>query len=167
MASIKELVNLQISPDYYTNFLRPNTTVKIDKTRIDLSILCGQERQILKTPTNGDSTLVLRYKDREGAVLSMESKTEELTVVQLQGAKTKISYQFSTGLSWVKIFGDQVEKIITHPQNKFELISMPSLDQIVGLSDSGTDAAVGRYNQLSVILGLRFSHEDFMYVRQI
>lgn len=167
MPSIKELINPSLSPDYYTKFLRPNTAFTLDQTRINLSALCGDERNILKTPADGDSTLVLRYKDREGAILSMETQTEALNLVQLQGAKNKISYQFATGLSWVKIFGDQVETIVSHPHHKFKLISMPSLGQIVGLYDSGNDAAIGRYQQLSTILGLRFSHEDYMYLRTL
>lgn len=164
MSSVGELVSKQLSSEYYANFLRPNS-LDIDKSRIDLFILCGDQRNILKTPTNGDSTLILRYKEKEGAVLSMETETEDLTIVQLQGAKSPVSYQVSTSILWVRLFGDQVEKIVTHPQSKFERISMPSLEQVVGLYDSGTDRAVGRYQQLINILGLRFSHEDLKFVR--
>jgi len=166
MSSIKELVVPQLSPDYYTSFLRPNS-LEIDHNRISLSVLCGDERSELKTPITGDSTFVLRYKEKEGAVLSMETKTEDLTLVQLQGAKSPVSYQVSTSILWVKLFGDQVEKIATHPKCCFERISMPSLDQIAGLFDSESDKAVGRYQQLANILKLRFSHEDLKFVRDL
>jgi hypothetical protein len=107
----------------------------------------------------------LRYKEKEGAILSLETKTEDLTVVQLQGSKSQVSYQVSTGILWVNLFGNQIEKITNHPQNFFKRISMPSLDQIAGLYDSGTDAAIGRYQQLIKILNLRFSQENLKYIK--
>lgn len=166
MSLIKELANQQLTPDYYISFLRPNS-LEIDYSRISLSVLCGDERNILKTPITGDSTLVLRYREKEGAVLSMETNTEDLTLVQLQGAKSPVSYQITTSISWVRLFGDQVEKIITHPKCCFERISMPPLDQIIGLHDAESDKAVGRYQQLANILKLRFSHEDLKFVRDL
>jgi hypothetical protein len=42
---------------------------------------------------------------------------------------------------------------------------MPSLDQIDGLYDSGTDAAADRYRQLIKFLGLRYSQENLKYIR--
>lgn len=164
MSIVKELIKPQM-PDYYGNFLRENTPILIDKNRINLSILCGDERKILKTPINGDSTLVLRYKGEEGAVLSMETNNNGLNLVQLQGSRSRVSYQVSTGISWVNLFGDQIEKIATNPQSDFKLISMPPLEQISGLYESGTDSAVIRYKQLVNFLGLRFSKEDFKFLR--
>jgi hypothetical protein len=99
MGSIKELISSPLTPDYYGQFLRPNPKLTLDQTRLDLSVLCNDERSCLHTPTNGDSSLVLRYRDKEGAVLSLETHTEDLTVVQLQGAKSRVSYQVSTGFS--------------------------------------------------------------------
>ena len=88
-----------------------------------------------------------------------------LNLTQLQGARSSVSYQVATGISWVSLFGDQVEKMINHPQSGFELISMPSLEEITGLYESGTDRAVVRYKQLANILGLRFSNEDLKFIR--
>lgn len=166
VASIKELVCLPQSPDYFQKFIRPGSKIPIDQNRIDLSILCGDERNQIKTPTNGDSSLVLRYKQKEGSVLSMETETEELGLVQLQGSKSQVSYQVSTGILWVRLFGDQIEKIVSHPQSHFERISMPPLEKITGL-DSGTDSAVMRYKELIKILGLRYSSEDIRYLKTL
>lgn len=165
MNSIKELPVWETPSNYYGIFLKENYNFRIDENRIDLSVLCGEERKILKTPTTGDSTLVLRYKGKEGAVLSMETTTNDLTLLQLQGAKNSVSYQVATGISWVNLFGDRIEKLINHPQNVFEVISMPPLEQIVGLYESGTDRAVTRYKHLANILGLRFSNENLKFMR--
>ncbi|MDD3002827.1 MAG: hypothetical protein PHD49_01360 [Candidatus Shapirobacteria bacterium] len=166
MESIKEIVNTNLPPDYYEKFLRPNNKLILDPKRIDLVVFCGNEREILKTPTNGDSSLLLRYKGKEGAVLSMETVTEELSIVQLQGSKSSVSYQVSTGFLWVRLFGDQVKKIVFDPQSEFERISMPHFEKIVGLYDSGTDAALGRYQQLANILGLRFSNQEWKFIKE-
>jgi len=167
MESIKEIVNTDLSPDYYGKFLRLNNKLTLNPERIDLAVFCGDEREILRTPTNGDLSLLLRYKGKEGAVLSMETVTEELNIVQLQGSKSSASYQFSTGFLWVRLFGDQVKKIAFNPQSEFERISMPHFEKIVGLYDSGTDAAVGRYQQLANILGLRFSNQEWKFIKEI
>ncbi|MDD3002642.1 MAG: hypothetical protein PHS06_02105 [Candidatus Shapirobacteria bacterium] len=167
MESIREIINTDLSSDYYKQFLRPNDKLKLDPARVNLAVLCGDEREILKTPTNGDSSLILRYKGKEGAVLSMETVTEELNIVQLQGSKSSVSYQVSTGFLWVRLFGDQVKKIAFNSQSEFERISMPHFEKIVGLYDSGTDAALGRYQQLANILGLRFSNQEWKFIKEI
>jgi hypothetical protein len=166
MNFVKELIKTQ-TPDYYDNFLRRDTSITIDKNRVNLEILYDDERRILKIPTNGDSTLVLRYKEKEGAVLSMKTKTSNLVLVQLQGAKNGVSYSVTTGITWVELFGNQVEKIISHPKNRFELLSMPSMEEIDGLYDAGSEKAAGKYKQLANILGLRFSKEDWKFVRSL
>jgi len=167
MELIRKIINTDLSPDYYKQFLRSNDKLKLDPARINLAVFCGDERESLKTPTNGDSSLVLRYKGKEGAVLSMETVTEELNIVQLQGSKSSVSYQVSTGFLWVRLFGDQVKKIVFSPQSEFERISMPHFEKIVGLYDFGTDAALGRYQQLANILGLRFSNQEWKFIKEI
>jgi hypothetical protein len=87
MNNIKELLVLPKEPDYYNNYIVPNEKLQIDPARIDLSILTGEERNIIKTPITGDSSLVLRYNQKEGAVLSMAINSTDLTILQLQGAK--------------------------------------------------------------------------------
>lgn len=167
MPSIKELITSPATPDYFEPYLCPNRGICLDKNRIDLSVLCGSEREILNMPTNGDSSLVLRYQQKEGAALSLETHSDNLNIVQLQGARSRVSYKVTNGLNWVSLFGDQVEKIAVHSSSHFDRISMPSLEKIVGLYDSGSDAAVARYQQLVRVLGLRFSHEDYMFLRTI
>ena len=55
MTNIKELVILPQTKEYYGQFSRKNSNIKLD--RIDLIVLCDKEREALKTPANGDTQL--------------------------------------------------------------------------------------------------------------
>lgn len=167
MESIKEIVNINLSPDYYGKFLRSNKILTLDRNRIDLVFLCGDERKALKTITDGDSSLILRYKEREGVALSLKTETEELNIVQLQGSKGKPGYRISTGFFFVDFFGDQIKKIINHPEAEFERISMPSFGEIKGMEDLQSEMAIQRYKELANILGLRFSNQDWKFIKEI
>lgn len=167
MATIKELIISPSTPEYYQSFLCSTRGICLDKNRLNLSVLCGDERSSLIMPTNGDSSLLLRYKNKEGAALSLTTDADNLNILQLQGAHSAVSYQVANGLNWVHLFGDQLQQIAQHPQSSFSRISMPPLEKIVGLYESGTDCAVTRYKQLANFLGLRFSHEESSFVREL
>ena len=167
MESIKEIVNTNLSPNYYEQFLRPNKILTLEKSRIDLAVFCGDERKVLKTITDGDSSLILRYKEKEGMALSLKTETGELSIVQLQGAKGKIGYKISTGFCFVDFFGDQIKKMVDHPKSEFEIISMPSMGQINGLEDFSAEVAIQRYQRLANILGLRFSNQEWKFIKEI
>jgi hypothetical protein len=171
MRKIKEVINnnnQQLGPDYYVNFLHKNSKVIIDTSRVNLSLLCDEERKTLQTPVNGDSSLVLRYREKEGAIISTATISEELSVLQLQGAKNNISYKVSTGIDWINLFSDQLLKITSCDEKRFRLITMPSLTEIDGLyEENATEMAVGRYLRFANILGLRFSKEDDKYVKEL
>ncbi len=152
---------------YYNNFINENSHVKIDSSRMDLCLLCGDERQILKVPTNGDSSLVLKYQDKEGAVISIKTESEEISILQLQGARSRVSYKVATGIDWVSLFGDQVLKVATCEENCFRFITMPCLEKIDGLYETGTEKAIERYVRFAKILGLRFSKEDLKYIKEL
>ena len=167
MGSIKEIIDTNLTPDYYGKFLRSNKILTLDENRIDLAVFCGDERKVLKTLTDGDSSLILRYKEKEGMALSLKTETEELSIVQLQGSKGKPGYRISTGFLFVDFFGDQIKKIANHPQSGFERISMPSFGQINGLEDLNSEAAINRYQKLANILGLRFSNQEWKFIKEI
>lgn len=161
-----KLIN-SIEPVYYEKFINPNNQIKIDVSRIDLSLLCGEERKVLKTPITGDSSLILKYQEKEGAVMSMNTFDEEFSILQLQGAKNKVSYKVSTGIDWINLFSNQVSEIVSSNQEYFKLISMPSLNRIEGLYDTGTEMAAKRYVRFANILGMRFSRENDKYIKEV
>ena len=167
MRSIKEVINTNLPSDYYEKFLRPNNILVLDKNRIDLAVFCGDERRALKTITDGDSSLILRYKEKEGVVLSLKTETEELGIVQLQGSRGKPGYRISTGFFFVDFFGDQIKKIVNHSEAEFQRITMPSFGEINGMEDLRSEMAINRYQKLVNILGLRFSNEEWKFIKEI
>lgn len=166
-SNFKELLNLPKSPDYYKNYIIYYPNLPVDFTRIDLSFLCGDERKTLKTITSGDSTLLLKYKEEEGAVLSMETNNDDLTLLQLQGARSRKSYKVTTAIKWVDLFADQLNNIINHPHNYFKRITMPPLWEIKGLYDSCSENIISRYEQLANNLQMRFSPESQQYIKEL
>lgn len=167
MSNIKEIINANLGEVSYEKFLRPNNKLVLDANRIDLAIFCGEGKKSLKTITNGDTSLMLRYKEREGMVISLETETEELKIVQLQGARSKGGYQIATGFFFVDFFGSQIKKITDHPESWFRRIVMPSLGQIDGLYETNSEPAMNRYQKLADNLGMKFSEQEFKFVREI
>lgn len=167
MNDIKEIINANLAEVHYEKFLRPNNKLVLDVSRIDLAIFCGDEKKDLKTITNGDTSLMLRYKEREGVVVSLETETNELKIVQLQGARSKGGYQITTGFFFVEFFGDQIKKMTNHPDAWFERIVMPHFGQIDGLCDTNSEPAMNRYQKLADNLGLKFSDQEFKFVREV
>ncbi len=165
MLSIKELVNFSQTPEYYGRFAKNNSNINL--LRIDLIALCGEERNELKTPFNGDSTLVLRYKEAEGVLLSLITEPERLGITQLQGSCGKAGYRLTTELRLANLFADQVETIVNSEKSCFRRISMPPIEKIEGLVESSSEVVYRRYERLALILGLNYSKEEMLYVRDV
>ncbi len=165
MVSIKELVNFSQTPEYYGRFAKKDSDINL--LRIDLIALCGEERSRLKTPVNGDSTLVLRYKETEGVLLSLITEPERLEITQLQGACGKAGYRLTTGMHLTHLFADQVETIAKSEKAGFRRICMSPIEKIEGLLESGSEIACQRYKSLVAILGMAYSKEEMLHVKDI
>ena len=144
MVSIKELINFSQTPEYYGRFAKKDSDINL--LRIDLIALCGEERSRLKTPVNGDSTLVLRYKETEGVLLSLITEPEKLEITQLQGACGKAGYRLTTELRLANLFADQVETIAKSEKGCFRRICMPPIEEIQGLLESDSAIAFADIN---------------------
>lgn len=169
MAKLEYVNWLPLHSGEYVSYLRNGASIPIDNQRIDLSLLYGEERTTLRTPTNGDHSLVLRYKQHEGAVASIETAIDSgrMAILQLQGARSKESYRVATGLLWVKLFADQILKMCNHDQSPFGRIVMPNLSEIEGLSELGNEDAHRRYLKLADIIGMRYSKENRQYIKEL
>ena len=165
MANIKELVILPQTEEYYGQFSRKNSNIKLD--RIDLIVLCGQERDKLKTPVNGDSTLVLRYKEKEGVLLSLKTETERLEITQFQGSRERAAYRLNSEIHLAKLFADQIERVVNNMGANFERICMPQIEKIEGLLESDSAIVFGRYRSLALFLGMNYSNDEMLYIRDI
>jgi hypothetical protein len=166
MVSIKELITSPL-PDYYKGFLRRSSQVILDTNRISLLVLCGDERKSLETKTNGDSTLVLRYKEKEGVLLSMKIDTENLGITQFQGSHGRTGYKMNDGILSANLFADQIIKLTEHELSVFQRIWMPVLEKIEGLNDSKSNYASDRYEKLANLLGLKHSSEEKILVKDL
>ncbi|MDP4009760.1 MAG: hypothetical protein Q8P53_02120 [Candidatus Shapirobacteria bacterium] len=169
MSNLREYVNwLPLQATEYIPYIKPNAGIPIDNQRINLSLLCGNERKILKTPVDGDYSLVLQYKSKEGAVVSFSTtEPENLSVLQIQGARSKESYRVSICILWIELFSNQVEKMVTHELSPFTRITMPKLEEISGLYETGTEAAIKRYQYFADILKLRYSQSERRYMKEL
>lgn len=157
---------VQIGPDYFKKYMRP-ARFKVDPTQANVELWCGEERKKLKTLTNGHTTFLLRYKEAEGVVVSMESEGEELEIVQYQGAKNKRSYVVAVGFQCTKLMADQIDGLTTDKQSPFKRIIMPDLDEIEGLVETRSENCMKKYLDLSRELGLRFSKTEKKYIKDL
>lgn len=165
MVSIKELITPSQPAEYYGQFVRKDSNINL--SRIDLIVLCGHERDVLKTPVNGDSTLVLRYKEKEGVLLSLKTRTERLEITQFQGSREKAGYRLNSEIRLARLFADQIERIIRNDMTYYNRICMSQIEKIDGLSESESETAFCKYRSLVSILGLNYSNEEMLYIRDI
>lgn len=108
---------------------------------------------------------MVKYKRREGVVSSVAVKEEDLKVIQLQGAKQE-GFRVDSGLNWIALFADQILQIVSHPDSRLARITMPPTIAIQGFVDA-TDAALTKYSGFAHRLGMRFSQEERLLVRDI
>ena len=167
MVSVKELLTLPQSSEYFRRFSRDGSDIKLD--RIDLILLCGWERAFFleKTVANGDSTIVLRYQKEKGVLFSFYSDLQQLEITQFQAVSGRAGYRLTTDLRLAHLFADQIESIVSHNRANFERICMPPIEEIQGLLESDSAIAFGRYKSLTSILGMSYSNEERLFIRDI
>lgn len=155
------------------DFFRPFThriNPPLDLSQLRLDLLEGDERRGLQTPTTGFCTLALRYKGREGAVTSLGEREADLVVLQVQGAKNKVSYRVSSGIDWVRLFAHQVISIAGQSSLPFQRVVMPAPYAIEGLLEEvirGRETVDTKYIRFATQAGLRFSQDEQAFIRDI
>ena len=154
------------TPEDFKPYIRENSGLPpLQLARLSIDMLIGEDRVTLHTPTAGDASFMIRYKNREGAVTSLALPGEDLSVVQLQGA-TQEGYRVNTGLVWVDMFADKLLQIAQHPISNFRRVVMPAHYNIQGFGDAA-ETAMGRYMDFTRRAGLRFSDEEEAWIRDI
>lgn len=137
----------------------------LSSDKLVATIYSGTERRILRTPTIGDTTVTIFYKQKEGYLLGMDTATEDLNVLQVQGGSQE-GYRVMTGLDCLGFSADELLRIATHPESPFRRITMPNIQSITGILDASTNACL-KYSALAHRSGLVFSSEEGLYVRDI
>jgi hypothetical protein len=92
-------------------------TLPLDQNQLRIRSVIGMDRRSLRTPVEGDASLVLSYKNFESAVISVAEQAagEMWLLMQVQGAKSRKSYRVSSGMSWHKALADRLVSYASHP----------------------------------------------------
>ncbi len=150
----------------FVPYLIPNARLRqIDPNKLSSAMLIGVERDRLTVPSTGDVSLVVRYKERDGAISSLTLSRPDLRVDQLQGAKQE-GYRVTSSMWWVLFFADEILGIARNSQSGVERLVMPPIFAIQGLLDA-TEGAIVRYQEFAARLEMRLSLEEMLLVRDV
>jgi len=156
------------SPQEFEKYLFYKTSPPLDINALSLSLAFGDERRDLKIPSAGDWSLVLSYKDKEAYLASFAEERNNgdlvLHLMQLQGAHTKRGYRVATGMDTLLFITDQIEKIISHPENPYAFLTMPPVALINGIIDA-TETAILAYERAARRLKMVLSQEEKCLIR--
>lgn len=139
----------------------------VDANKFSADVLYGPERERLRTPTTGRLSLVLWYKAKEGAVSSFYDAQEDLKLLQLQGARSSVSFRVARGFYWTDFMADEIVAIASHRQSGIRRIIMPSIEEIQGIEKAASEMVRNRYNEFATRAGLQWSRTDNAHVRDI
>lgn len=157
-----------VGADTFRAYLNPRTNPPLDTNALSLRLMIGDERKKISSATNGDWSLVLQYKEIDAYVASFEEQKEGETVTleltQLQGGKK--GYRVLTSMNVLRLFTDQLNGILEHPENPYNLIVMPRALFIVGIM-AATEEAILRYEIAARKLGLKYSEDQGRFVRKL
>ncbi|MDD2823070.1 MAG: hypothetical protein PHQ59_03220 [Candidatus Daviesbacteria bacterium] len=171
--SLELLTNLYpLNNESYLPYLRRGINPPLDIARISTEFLLGDYRErYLSTTYTGDGSLVTSYerdgRKYDGLTISLEEKDGILSVLQIQGARNRISYRLTTGLNINWFSADQIETIGCFLlQSKLaERISFPFL--MSGMDHVESENAHERYRVIASLLGLKYSTDEKSYIGKI
>ena len=139
--------------------------------KLAMDALLGNSRGIsTPVPVDSDATLLLRYKNREGAVLSIgEQEGGEIWhIPQVQGAKSKVSYRVASGIHWAACLGQQTRTFAELPDAEVRYVTMPRLCDIENIIGSAALERVGQhYTAVKACFRMRWSKEHGLFVADI
>lgn len=128
------------------------------------------DRSLLRTPVEGDVSLMLRYKEKEGAVVSVreDSEREAWQILQVQGAKSPVSYRVATGVHWQELMAHRIKNYSQHPEADVRHIVMPPPQHVTNIVDAkNLENAFASYAKVRAALGMRFSEIDGLYIADV
>lgn len=155
-----------LSPDAYSRYLRVIVPA-MNVEQLDTGLVVGHERRDLKTPVAGDFSSVLRYKGIEAAVSSFAAENDDMVLLQLQGAKTKVSWRVATGVRWDDFMMSEALALAQSSGSGVRRIGMPKPVHIENIEGARSEQALERYKAFIVLAHLRWSQADNLYVRDL
>ena len=141
----------------------------LDTTRLALESLVEEQRLQLRTAVTGTATLLIRYKDKEGAVLSLDEREDGdvWEIPQVQGARSQKSYRLTSGLRWQQLFGTRVEQYATHPDASVRHITMKPTFMMTNITDAASEHVRETYEAVRSVLGMRWSKKLGVFIRDV
>lgn len=149
---------------YLTNFNPP-----LDVNELEIAPVIGRKRREAKCVLEGGNGLVIEYKDKPGAYVTMneDENGEAWNVLQVQGARSRKSYRVSSGLHWPLTFAYTFEDLATSPEAEVRHIVMPPIYGITNLEESASEHVYDMYKGFRAALKMTFSKQDGLYIRDI
>jgi hypothetical protein len=159
----------EINFDDYLNPNKPFQMPSLDTRALLLEALAGKDRSIIKTPFNGTGTLLVRYKDKEGGLLSIDEQEDGETwdITQVQGGKSRKSYRVATCLNWHLLLGKRTEEYALHPESEVRQITMIPPSCMENIDGARSERVHRGYNTIKGILGMQWSEEMKLFVADI
>ncbi len=147
--------------------------VRMPPLKLDLlqvKTLAGERRkELLRTVTNGDGSLVLMYKDCEAAVLSVceEDDGDRWDISQVQGARSRVSYRVAVTMNTPLILADNVMRLAKHPSARVRHLTMSPPAEIPGIFNADSNNVFAHYEAVLHHLDMRFSEDLGGYVSDL
>lgn len=169
-----KLRELLVQPDLleteFRQYQRPRQPYgmpPLDLTRLEIKgVLDGQ----ISVPTEGGHTLVVRYKGKNGGVVSASESEcgNEWSILQVQGAKSGKSFRVASCLEWQRCLADRYNTMSLDERAEVERITMPDLFGITNLTSAENyEGAQRSYGIVRQALRMRHSDEERQWVRDV
>lgn len=153
----------------YCNPSLPPKTRPLDTNKLLLEPLIKEQRDSLKAHFAGVVSLLLRYKKKEGTIMSIDElkNGEEWRVVQVQGCKSKSSYRVASSFHSQRFLSDYLKQYAFHTYAEVRHITMPSIYNIAGIEEAASQCVERSYASVVKNLGMRFSKEVGLFIVDI
>jgi hypothetical protein len=150
----------------YCNQRPPVGMPPLNLSKLVLQSLVLEQRDYLKTPVAGIASLLLEYKNKEGAIMSIDEvgNGEDWRIIQVQGCKNKSSYRVASSFYWQHFLADTLKEYAMHQEAEVRYITMPSLYDIDGIERGGSQRIHQYYDFVKESLRMSFSQEEGLFI---
>lgn len=165
MAHIEHIQSMFPKTAGFEAYIRPFVLPPLDMSRISLAFLAGAERGSMHTPVTGDVSLLLAYKEKEGAVTSFALLDREMKLLQLQGARSSKAFRVTTAVHWIDLMADEAVGIAQNRRTDIRRLTMPNPAMIEGIEHADSEQVVTRYHDFASRAGLCWSQDELLFAK--
>lgn len=155
-----------LPPTQFARYINHSMLPVVDSTKVSAECLTGEQR-LKRTHTTGVMSLVLRYKQIDGAVSSFDNNKDDLVLLQLQGVRSSVSFRLARGFYWTDFMADEAVAIASHRKSGIRRLTMPRIEIIPGVEFANLDRVQSHYRNFAMRAKLQWSKTDEAYVRDI